>query len=140
MPQLFVRVKQIGKRKSVVENQPLMVPNTVRSLRSLLEWIVRDQVAAFNEKTEDGNWTKYLTDFDLEKTVETGKIGFDAKYDDHHQDANKAVETALLAFQDGLFRVFLDDNELETLDTAQDFHDGAILTFIRLTMLSGRSW
>lgn len=140
MPQLFVRIKQIGKRSPVIENKPLEVPDTVRSLRSLLEWLVRQQIVAFNEKTEEGNWAKYLTGFDLEKTAEIGKVDFDAKYDDRIQDADKAVETVLLAFQDGLFRVFLDEEEIESLDTPQHFSKGGVLTFIRLTMLSGRSW
>lgn len=140
MPQLFIRIKQIGKRKTVIENEPLTVPDTLHSLRSLLEWIVRLRVEDFNGKTEDGNWTKYLTDFELEKTAESGKVGFDAKYDARRQDVDKAVETALLAFEDGLFRVFLDDDEIESLDTPQHFHEGGVLTFIRLTMLAGRSW
>ena len=140
MPQLFVRVKQIGKRKPLIENQPLAVPETVRTLRLLIEHIVRQRVEAFNERIEDGNWTKYLTDFDLDTTAETGKIGFDAVYNDRKQNADKAVNTALLAFEDGLFRVFLDDDELESLDAELNLHDGNVLTFIRLTMLSGRSW
>jgi hypothetical protein len=140
MPQLFVRVKQIGKRKPLIENQPLTVPETVRTLKALVEYIVRLRVEAFNERSEDGNWTKYLTDFDIDNTAETGKIGFDAAYTGKQQDADKAVEVALLAFQDGLFRVFLDDDELESLDAELNLCDGPVLTFIRLTMLAGRSW
>ena len=140
MTQLFVRVKQIGKRKPLIENQPLTVPETVRTLRSLIEHIVRQRVEAFNKRNEDGNWMKYLTDFDIDTVAETGKVGFDVAYNDRKQDADKAVDTALLAFQDGLFRVFLDDDELETLDAELNLHDGNVLTFIRLTMLSGRSW
>jgi len=140
MPQLFVRVKQIGKRKPLIGNQPLAVPETVRTLAALLEYIVRQRVEAFNERGEEGNWTKYLTDFDLDTAAETGKVGFDAAYNDRKQDADKAVDTALLAFQDVLFRVFLDDDELETLDAELNLHDGNVLTFIRLTMLAGRSW
>ena len=140
MPQLFVRVKQVGKRKPLIENQSLPVPKTVQTLRSLLEHIVRQRVEAFNERSTDGNWAKYLTDFDLDAAAETGKVGFDAKYNDRIQNADKAVDAAILAFQDGLFRVFLDDDELESLDDDINLHDGHVLTFIRLTMLAGRSW
>ena len=140
MPQLFVRVKQIGKRKPLMENQPLAVPEAVRTLRSLIEHIVRGRVAAFNERSEEGNWMKYLTDFDIDTVAETGKIGFDAVYNDRKQSADKAVQTAFLAFEDGLFRVFLDDDELESLGAELNLCDGNVLTFIRLTMLSGRSW
>ena len=136
--QLFVRIKQLGKRKPLLENQPLEVPGTVRSLRALLEEVVRQRVEAFNQRSESGNWAKYLTDFDLEASAETGKVGFDAKYNDRLQNVEQAVEAAVLAFQDGLFRVFLDENELESLDTELNLHDGQVILFIRLTMLAGR--
>ena len=140
MTQLYIRIKQVGKRKPLIEDQPLTVPVTVDTFRSLLEYIVRMRVKAFNERSETGDWTKYLTDFNLDATAETGKVGFDAVYNDRKQDADKAVDTAILAFQDGLFRVFQGDEELESLDTPLNLHDGDGLTFIRLTMLAGRSW
>ncbi|MDR1923221.1 MAG: hypothetical protein LBQ66_02510, partial [Planctomycetaceae bacterium] len=77
---------------------------------------------------------------DLELAAATGKIGFDAKYNNKTQDPNQAVNTALLAFEDGLFRVFLDESELESLDTELTLSNSNTLTFIRLTMLAGRSW
>ncbi|MDR3110615.1 MAG: hypothetical protein LBU65_13175 [Planctomycetaceae bacterium] len=138
--QLFVRVKQVGKRKPIVENQPLEMTGTVRSLRELLTEIVRQRVEAFNERTEAGNWTKYLTDFDIEATAESGKVGFDAKYNGKVQNAEKAIDTALVAFGDGLFRVFLGGNEIESLDTPLTLKNGDVLTFIRLTMLAGRTF
>ena len=140
MTQIFFRIKQVGKRKPLIESRPFDVPDTVRTLRMLLAHIVRQRVATFNERTEAGDWTKYLTDFDLDTVAETGKVGFDAKYNDRLQDADKAVDAAILAFEDGLFRVFLDEDELESLDAELNLHDGQVIIFIRLTMLSGRSW
>ena len=140
MPQLFFRIKQVGKRKPLIESQPFEVPDTVRTLRTLLEHIVRQRVEAFNERSEAGDWTKYFTDFDLDTTAGTGKVGFDAKYNDRLQDSDQAVDAAILAFEDGLFRVFLDEDELESLDMELNLHDGQVIIFIRLTMLSGRSW
>ncbi|MDR2704908.1 MAG: hypothetical protein LBC02_03930, partial [Planctomycetaceae bacterium] len=102
-----------------------------------------------NQKTETGNWTKYLTNhndhnnnnnLELEIVAESGKVGFDAKYNDKKQDIDKAVAAVLLAFEDGLFRVFCDDNELTNLDNIISFANGNTLTFIRLTMLAGCSW
>ncbi|MDR1485300.1 MAG: hypothetical protein LBT09_10810 [Planctomycetaceae bacterium] len=145
MTQLFVQVKQIGKRKPVIEKLAIEIPKTIQTLRQLLDQIVRERVKTFNQKNETGNWTKYLTNdpdnnLDLEVVADSGKVGFDAKYNDKKQDANKAVETVLLAFEDGLFRVFCDDNEVENLDNVISFDKGKTLTFIRLTMLAGRSW
>ena len=140
MTQGLVRIQQIGKRKPPREDQPLDLPETVTTLRALPETIVRRRVEAFHERSDFGDWTKSPTDCDLEAAAETGKVGFDAKYNDRLQDADKAVETAMLAFQDGQFRVFLDENELESPDEVLNFRAGQVLIFLRLTRLSGRSW
>ncbi|MDR1480862.1 MAG: hypothetical protein LBJ00_18210 [Planctomycetaceae bacterium] len=150
MTQLFVQIKQVGKRKPIIEKQALEIPETINSLRQLITWVIQDRVAVFNQKNEEGNWAKYLTDIDnnknesqnidLELVAETGKVTFDAKYNGKIQDPNKAVDNALLAFEDGLFRIFLDDTELESLDSAIIFTNSSTLTFIRLTMFAGRSW
>jgi hypothetical protein len=131
----------------VVEKQAIEIPETVQTLRQLLVHIVRERVETFNQKNETGNWTKYLTNhhdqnnnLDLEIVAESGKVGFDVKYNDKKQDVDKAVEAVLLAFGDGLFRIFCDDNELTNLDNMTPFTNGNTLTFIRLTMLAGRSW
>lgn len=50
------------------------------------------------------------------------------------------AETAMLGFQDGLFRVFLGDTELTELDEKLELQEGDTVTFIRLTMLAGRMW
>ena len=56
------------------------------------------------------------------------------------QAADKAVDNALQSFEDGLYRVFLNDDELERLDEEIDVKENDTLTFIRLTMLAGRMW
>jgi hypothetical protein len=123
MTQFFVQIKQIGKRKAVVEKQAIGIPSTVCTLRQLLIYTVTERVETFNQKSEAGNWTKYLTDYndqlndinctkvnhnkvDLEICAESGKVGFDANYNGKKQDIDKSVEVVLLAFEDGLFRVF----------------------------------
>ena len=55
------------------------------------------------------------------------------------QDADEAVKNALLCFGDGLFRMFVNDAELAPEDPLC-IKDGDEVTFIRLTMLSGRLW
>ena len=52
----------------------------------------------------------------------------------------KALDNAFLSFEDGLYRVFLGENELTELDTPLDIKENDELTFIRLTMLTGRIW
>ncbi|MBQ3915895.1 MAG: hypothetical protein II690_04830, partial [Ruminococcus sp.] len=56
------------------------------------------------------------------------------------QNLEPAVNNAIQAFEDGLYRIFQGENELEGLDTAIDINANDELTFIRLTMLTGRMW
>ncbi len=55
-------------------------------------------------------------------------------------DLDTALETALLAFTDGLFTVFINDEEVKTLDTPLTIEADTIITFIRLTFLVGGYW
>jgi hypothetical protein len=48
--------------------------------------------------------------------------------------------TALQAVEDGLVRIFREDEELTELDAPLSLPEGATLTFIRLTFLTGRMW
>lgn len=47
---------------------------------------------------------------------------------------------ALLAYKDGIYRVFIGDEEVKELNESLNIKEGDILTFIRLTMLSGGMW
>ena len=52
-------------------------------------------------------------------------------------DTGAAVDAALLAFTDGLFKVFVADRELAADDTPVTLADGAQLLFLRLMPLAG---
>ena len=70
--------------------------------------------------------------------VIAGKVSFGFKYRDVEIDRKNAENVALLAFKDGLFAVFINDNEIESLDNHLDLKKDDIVTFIRFTMLTGR--
>ena len=55
-------------------------------------------------------------------------------------DTEKAVRNALQSFEDGIFRIFADGKELESLQEPVSLQEGSELTFVRLTMLAGRMW
>jgi hypothetical protein len=52
-------------------------------------------------------------------------------------DTGAAVDAALLAFADGLFKVFVADRELADDDAPVALADGAQLLFLRLMPLAG---
>ncbi len=146
---LHVSVKQLGKKHPIIARQEIEIPivqNEV-SLKVLLESVVAEQVQRYNARLceknntnpEDSsihppvlNYLKVLTD--------TGKAGFDTLYNQNQVNLQKAQETAIQGFSDGVFAVFLDDDELIYLDQIIELKSDQVFTFIRLTFLAGSYW
>lgn len=144
--QIYIQVKQLGKRRPQVVSQPFIISKQISIVRDLLSEIVSFQVNQFNQRPagdiEDLNFDliKYLSTQEIDKQALTGKINFNLDYRKQHQDINIALENVFSAFNDGLFRIFLNDNELSSLDENINLQEGDQLTFIRLVMLAGRIW
>ena len=49
----------------------------------------------------------------------------------------EAIDTAILAFEDGIYFVFLDDEKIEKIDDLIEVNNDSELMFLRLTMLAG---
>lgn len=133
-------MKSLAKRKNYLtkrETELVVIPKT---LRELLKVLVTNQVQEFNDKKAETNLVCFLTNADIQQQVQAGKVGFGAKYSDQKADLQKAAMTAIQAYEDGLYRVFI--NELEPIDLDQplELKEGDHLTFIKLTMLAGRMW
>jgi hypothetical protein len=54
-----------------------------------------------------------------------------------HIDAAEALQTALEAFDDGLYFVFIDDEQVEELDAPIRLRSDSSVTFLRLVALAG---
>ena len=108
------------------------------SLRELIGETVKLCVANYIDRMDKGE--AVLSKEQIEDMSQIGKIAFGIVYGEKKPDVQKAIETAVQGFEDGLFRVFLGDRELENLDEKVEFAEGNEITFIRLTMLAGRMW
>jgi hypothetical protein len=150
--QVFVRVKSIGKRKPALTEVPYALPDNISTLRELLTAVVEREVARYNGKeaetaelTEAAGMAEtlllpFLTEAQIEDQSATGKVGFGRIYSNKKADVGKAVFAAVQGFEDGLFRVMVNDTEASELDVPLDVKAGDVLTFIRLTFLAGRLW
>lgn len=136
---LFVRVKAAGKRRNVLEPVPIKLEEEVSNVTELITAIVKLNVRAYNHREIDSPFFPFLTDKDIEERVYLGKVSFGDRKNDAIQDESKAVENALQCFEDGIFRVIVNENEVTEKDHLQLKPDD-VLTFIRLTMLAGRLW
>ena len=137
---IFVNVKQLGKRRNAVENKEVLLDAVPGTVAELIVAIVIRQVEEYNERLEQNDLLKYLTDEEIKDRATTGKVSFEFNYNGLPADTEKAVRNAMQSFEDGIFRVFLNEEELESSDQIIHLKEEDKLTFIRLTMLAGRMW
>jgi hypothetical protein len=134
---IFIRVKAAGKRRDMLEKQPCAVPDGTDTAERLIEYLVRENVRAYNARAVDAPFFQYLSQQELEDGEHRGKIGFGDRKNEKNQDGEEAVRNALQCFADGLYRVLV--NETEAPPGAPfTLKEGDTVTFIRLVMLAGR--
>ena len=136
---IFVKVKSLSKRKTIIEGLPFEITEEINSAESLIEIIVRHNVREHNNQPIETRILPYLTSDDITNGETIGKIGFGDRKNEKNQNPGEAVKNALQCFEDGVFRLFVNEDELPPGD-ALIIKDGDEVTFIRLTMLAGRLW
>ncbi len=67
-------------------------------------------------------------------------IAKNAGYATNNDTPEKSLERMRQAFDDGLFRVFADGEELTQWQAPLALHEDSELVFIRFTMLTGLCW
>lgn len=138
---LKVNIKQIGERKQKIAPVDFEYPQKPNTVRGLITATVTRCVEEYNGRVRAGESAeKPLSETEISDMARIGKIAFGINYGGKEQEPGKAVDNALLSFEDGLYRVFVNDRQLEKLDDTLELSEGDSLTFIRLTMLSGRMW
>jgi hypothetical protein len=133
---IYIRVKAAGKRRDMLEKRPAGVPGGIDSAEKLIACLVRENVRSYNEKAVDAPYFQYLSRRELEDGAYTGRVAFGDRKNEKRADEEGAVQNALQCFQDGLYRVLV--NEAEALPGgAFSLNEGDTVTFIRLVMLAG---
>lgn len=140
--QIIIKAKQAGRKHALIENRIIEIDDIGNNptLSNLLKAIVKQQVEEYNSKTAEKNLLPFLSKDEIANQAQDGKIGFGSIYNENKADSEKAQETALQAFEDGMFAVFADEKELQKLDETVCVTDATVFTFIRLTFLAGSYW
>ena len=148
-----------GHRRMGVREHELVLalPPGQVTARQVIEASVTAEVVAFQARTEEASLVRVLTKEGLARELATGAVrtggpqeeaaGDPAPVDTVPVDTvpidtvpidtGAAVDAALLAFADGLFKVFVADRELADDDAPVALTDGAQLLFLRLMPLAG---
>ena len=130
---VFVNMKQIGKRKNVIDKKQYEIADNIALVSDLIREFVSICVKDFNQdKIID-----YLLEQDIRDNADVGKIGFNDRENKNRQDVAKAIDNAIQSYEDGIYRIFLNDEEVGALNDSINLREDDTITFIRLTMLAG---
>ena len=135
---IIINVKGLS-RKKVIHQEELELKDKISTTKDLIIELVKINVEKFNKKIDERDILSIMTNENIAKAARIGKIG-DEVHGDKKANLKKALDTAYLAFEDGLYCIFINDEQTEKLDDSLNLKDGDILTLIRLTMLAGRMW
>ena len=133
---IIINVKGLS-RKKVIHQEEVELKNKISTTKDLITELVKINVEKFNKKIDEKDILSIMTNENIAKAARIGKIG-DEVHGDKKANLEKALDTAYLAFEDGLYCIFINDEQSEKLDDSLNLKDGDILTLIRLTMLAGR--
>ncbi len=140
---LSVSARSLGRRKPLFSDWSISLPpefvdESQNSLRDLIAAIVRIEVDEYHNRRQQRRLSRALTATEIEEAVEKGKVDMGGREEDPKTvDVAEAVETALTAFEDGIFLVAVDDRQYRTLDEPVVVGPDSRITFIRLTLLAG---
>ena len=133
---MIIETKIVGRR-TPFERRPTSLPDGPQTLRSLLTALVRQEVAAYHERQESVGMLRVLTERDLSDGAATGRISVAPQVRSGTVTLEDATQTALQAYGDGLYYVFVDDEQIEGLDQVLTLKSDSTLLFLRLTALAG---
>ena len=95
-------------------------------------------MAAFQQRQAEQKTLRVLTARQITEGAARGKIDSGGReLEAGMVDADTAVAAALEAFEDGLYFVFVDGNQVENLDSHLQLVPGSAITFLRLVALAG---
>ena len=131
----------MGKTQPIFTNWELLLPERAEQsplmLRDLLTQIVLAVVAGFAAEQSQRRLMRILSPVEIHLGVDSGKVDSGGSDLEQVVDPEWAVENALQAFTDGLYFVFLDDQQQENLDATVTLQPHSELLFLRLVALVG---
>ncbi|MDE7044347.1 MAG: hypothetical protein K2O97_04915 [Acetatifactor sp.] len=130
----------IGKKKAAVKPVTCQIKGHPGTLRELILAVAEAGVEEYNRRMEASELLSCLTREEIEDKARTGKVTFGVNYGEKKAELSAAQENALQCFEDGIYRIFQDGEPLEALDEPVSITEESVFTFVRLTMLAGRTW
>jgi hypothetical protein len=136
---VMVGAKQIGNRRVLAPPTRLDVDarDGRISLRTLITSVVIDEVDGYESRRDNRALLRVLTEDEVRDGLDRGTVDLGGRELPSAPTAPVAIERALEAFGDGLYFVFVDDTQIESLDAEIVVREGSHVLFIRLVALAG---
>ena len=134
---VYIQVKKLGKRIQTVGSIPYELETCPATLRELIACMVNQGVEGYNERLRSGEQNKALSEAEIQDMSQVGKVAFGIPFGEREANPQKAVDAALLAFTDGLYRFYINELEITELDTPVHLCEDDTIPIIRLVMLTG---
>lgn len=143
LPALTIEGQQFGRGRALFPDFsfPLppewTAPSASVTLRDLIVRIVCEEVRSFQQRRSERRFLHSLTAAQIFEGAARGKVDMGGREDEPDADPEQAVAAALLAFEDGLYYVFVDNEHRVGLDETVRLSAGSRVTFLRLVALAG---
>lgn len=141
---ILVSAKTVGQRKSHFTDWSVPLPPNggrgggMTTLRDLISMVVTAEVVAYNERQEHRRLPQVMSKAAIEAGAARGKVDSGAmEREAQFADPHQAVGTALLAFEDGFYYVFIDEVQYHSLDSEVFVKADSRVLFLRLVPLAG---
>jgi hypothetical protein len=143
MATIVVEGKVLGQKRPLFTDWHIHLPPLWQRegdrlrLRDLITRVVVEEVDAFRQRQAERRLARILSQVDIQAGVESGKVDPGERDLKQEVDTDDAVGSALQAFEDGLYFVFLDGVQQTHLDQEVYLKTDSKVTFLRLVALAG---
>lgn len=143
MPSITIECKVVGRTRPLSPGWSVPIPpewgeaGGRLTLRDLITCVVHEEVGAFEERQRQRRLIQVLTRTEIEAGARQGKIAMAGSDLAQETDSDLSAAAALRAFEDGLYFVFVDDEQQSDLDSTVYLKTDSRLTFLRLVALVG---
>jgi hypothetical protein len=106
-------------------------------LRDLITSIVVKEVEAYRGRQQERKLARIMTKQEIKQGANVGRVDPGGRDLKQTVNTEEATATALQAFEDGLYFVFIDDVQQMNLDSEVSLKASSKVLFLRLTALVG---
>lgn len=137
---LTIDARLLGQKRSLFAGWQLELPPEAGSrltLRDLITRVVEAEVQAFQQRQAERRLARVLSPGEIEQGLARGKVDLGERELNQPVDPAAAVAAALQAFEDGLYFVFVESEQVTALEAEVVLQPQTRMSFVRLVALAG---